>query len=145
MLPISPPRRTKVSALSWKITLSRRDDFRGHIREPQYFSPKEPTLERSRFRSVPRQIALNLLELPNQVIHPNFTIGLPEGFQNYTSKTYQSGAFSYPRKYFAQLQTFHPTLHMLMINIRETVMFRQFCDRRSTTRTTTLRVAYHRS
>ena len=78
---------------------------------------------------------------PNRSPPPNFTIGLPEGFQNYTSKTYLSRAFSYPRKYFAQLQTFQLTLPMLMINIREIVTLRQFCDRKSTTRTITLRVA----
>ena len=64
----------KVSALSWRIIRkpSRRDDSRGHIREPQYLFPKEPTLERSRFRSGPRQTASNLLELPYQVTLPEF-------------------------------------------------------------------------
>jgi hypothetical protein len=92
----------KVSALSWRIirTPSRRDDSRGHIREPQYLFPKEHTLERSRFRSGPRQTAPNVLELPNQVTPPSVTFG--------------------PRKYCTQLQTFHLTLSMLMINIRDT-------------------------
>ena len=102
MLPISPPRRTKsLRPLGGSIrTPSRRDDSRGHIREPQYLFPKEHTLERSRFRSGPRQTAPNVLELPNQVTLPSFTFG--------------------PRKYCTQLQTFHLTLSMLMINIRDT-------------------------
>ena len=57
------------------------------------------------------------------------------------AKKRHSGAFSYPRKYFVQLQTFHLTLPMLMISIRRAVTFRQLCDRRLTTRTITLRAA----
>ena len=76
---------------------------------------------------------------------PNFTVGLRGEFLNYTNKVYQSGAFSYPRKCFAQLQTFHLTLPMLMINIRETFTLRQCCDRRSTTRTITVGVSQPRS
>ena len=108
--------------------------------------PLEHTLERSRFRSGPGQTAPKLLELPNYVTPPSFTIGLPEGFQNYKAKNknkknFQSGTFSYPRKCCTQLQTFHLTLSMLMINIRESVTFRQFFGRRSTTKTITPRVA----
>ena len=56
-------------------------------------------------------------------------------------KIYQSGASSYPRKHFTQLQTFHLPLPMLMINTRKTFTFRQSCDRRLTTKTITPRVA----
>ena len=60
-------------------------------------------------------------------------------FKLHKLKTYQSGAFSYPRKDFAQ--AFQLTLRILIINIRDIFTFRQCCDRRSATRTTTLEVA----
>ena len=59
-----------------------------------------------------------------------------------TFKTiFHSGAFSYSRKYCTHLHTFRLTLSVLMVNIRETIKFRQLFARRLTTKTITLRVA----
>ena len=88
MLPISPPRRTKsLRSLGGSIrTLFKRDDSRGHIREPRYLFPKEPTLELSRFRSGPRQTTSNLLQLPYKVTPP------PPEFHDWALKVFHATA-----------------------------------------------------
>ena len=123
-------------------TPSRRDDSRGHIREPQSLFSKELTLERSRFRSWPRQTALNLLELPNHATLPVFHSGATGRFSKiHKQKPISPESFLLSPKVFREAADFLPDLSMLIMDIRENFTFRQCCDRRSTTRTLTLRVA----
>ena len=116
---------------SWRTTRapSRRDNSRVSNSEPQSLSLRNSLWSDQDF--VPRRVKPRSVcsSYPTMSPPPNFTIRLlPEGSPNHTKKTHQSEAFPYPRKYFVQLQTFHLTLPMLIINIRETFTFRHCCN-----------------
>ena len=145
MPPISPSRRTKSLPRAQRLLL---EGPSAHLLDvmppanPSPFSTRNSLWNDLDFILGRVKLRSTCVSYPNMSPPSlNFTIGLPEGFPIYTNKTYQPGAFSYPRNYSTQLQTFHLTLLMLIFDIRETFTFRQCCDRRSTTRTITLRVA----
>ena len=147
MLPIFSPRRTKylpktqrVSLGGLPATLSRRGESRGHAREPQFISLRNPLWNDSYFvpgRAKPHSYCSSYPTMsPPQISQ----LGYRKDFQFTQTKPISPNPFLIPQK-LAQLQTFHLTLPMLIISIRETFTFRQCSDRRSTTGTITLGVA----
>ena len=143
MPPISPPRRTKSLHSLGGPSAHLLDEMTPAVTSANHstFSPRNPLWNDLDFvpgRAKPRSI---FSSYPTRSPSRTSRLRYRKVFKITQAKIYQSEAFSYPRKYFAQLRTFHLTLPMLMINIRETAIFRQFCDRRSTTKTITLRVA----
>ena len=122
MLPISPPRRTRSLRSLGGSYAHLLDEMTPAVTSANHstFSLRNPLWNDLDFVSA----ASNRAQIARATLSgrpPSFTMG--------------------PRKYYTQLQTFHLTLFMLMINIRETVAFRQFIGRKSTTKTITPRVA----
>ena len=128
MLPISPPRRTKSLRSLGGSSAHPLDEVTPVVISANHstFFPKEPTLERSRFRSGPRQTASNLLELPYQVTPPL----LPE-FHDWALKVFHAAANFSPDFVHAHDQHHHQGDFDIQANF----------GRKSTTKTITPRIA----
>ena len=123
MPPISPPRRTKSLSRAQRLPLEGLSAYLLDVMppaNPSPFSIRNPLWNNLDFVLGRVKLCSTCVSYPNMSpSSPSFTIGLPEGFPNYTNKTYQSGAFSYPRNYSTQLQSFHLTLLMLIFDINQ--------------------------